>query len=181
MNSTFIILILLINFCNIILVQLNTLNSDRENSHDNDDDVNQFNRIKQFEIIRADENITYRLPEHTKPIAYDISLITWINNADFRFSGLVKIEIEIVNETNEIILHHRQLDILSVNLYNQQNEINIVYDYDNVTEFLRVTALVEPLQSPFIYTLEISYTGVLRTDNKGFYRSSYQNSDGEQV
>lgn len=125
----------------------------------------------------------YRLPNNTIPIRYDISLTTDVHSGDTAFSGVVRIRIEAVENTNQITLHFRQLTIESVALYTATGaslQENVPFSEVDDLEFLviqPITALVATLQ----YVVEISYRGLLRDDNMGFYRSSYKNPEGQTV
>lgn len=124
--------------------------------------------------------INYRLPNNTKPESYDIKLSTNIHEGDFNFSGLAAINLRVLEPSYNITLHARQLTIKSIQL---TTSFGIKIDthnftYDPVTEFLTIPTTSQ-LQKNAQYQLAIAYSGTLRTDNLGFYRSSYINSKGE--
>lgn len=129
--------------------------------------------------FKADET-RYRLPNETVPLAYDISLITRIDQAQFDFLGTVKITIFVVNTTRQVTVHSRQLTINRVQLFDDNNQsVELLPWYHNVvTEFLTIPTRNADLLPGRQYHLEIEYAGELRTDNGGFYRSSYTNSEG---
>lgn len=139
----------------------------------------EYRRVLETDF-RAD-NYKYRLPNDTVPEAYDISLTTRIDLAIFDFDGLVKIDVNVLKTTREIVLHARQLTIKNIRLYDHTGNIPLLsHEYDVVPEFLKIpTDNVELIQGRK-YFLEISYSGVLRSDNHGFYRSSYINEEEEQ-
>lgn len=140
-------------------------------------------RIEDIEV-RQDDGRRYRLPNDTVPETYDITLWTRIDRADFSFEGNVQIGILAVEATQRITLHQRQLIIANAKLYTTTNptqEINVdSFDYDPVLEFLQIH-VTQGLTAGTRYTLSIDYTGTLREDNYGFYRSSYRNNDGVQI
>lgn len=126
----------------------------------------------------------YRLPNDTAPEHYVVRLVTNVHRDDFSFSGEVDITINVVQVTSVITLHHRQLVIGSVRL---NNAITPAVDvllapisYDETTNLLSVplASTVAPLAVGSKYILHISFTGTLRTDQGGFYRSSYTADDG---
>ena len=120
--------------------------------------------------------LSYRLPNDTVPETYDISLTTRIDQAVFEFQGIVKIGIVIKVATNFITLHHRQLVIENVYLRNsvgQSVEIDS-FTYASEKEFLTIPVKTTLPAGGERYSLEIIYSGELRNDAAGFYRSSYQ-------
>lgn len=137
-------------------------------------------------LKQLDGAVNYRLSNDTHPETYDISLLTRIDLGNFDFNGIVRIEIRVDRPTNEIVLHaHKQLNILRVSLarYSGSVVVNIrilPYEYNAETEFLKIRTDGMTLPAGDRLILEISYSGTLRTDVGGFYRSSYINSNGVQ-
>lgn len=128
-----------------------------------------------------DDLISYRLPNNTIPLQYDVSLQTWVDTNNFTFVGKVLIDIQIVEITSFITLHQRQLTIDSVDVRDSiGNSVYLDHTYDSVTEFLIIETVNELLPND-LYTLDIEYKGILRTDSAGFYRSSYVNDIGETM
>ena len=128
------------------------------------------------------DKVAYRLSNNTYPIHYDINIKTHVHKADFAFSGKVKIEIAVRVATSSIQIHHRQLTIGNVDLLNSQGVVivpNIATSYRPIEEFLNIP--VPQLIVGQIYYLEIEFTGELRGDNGGFYKSSYKNPQGHEV
>lgn len=133
--------------------------------------------------------IIYRLPNNTRPIAYNIHLTTNVHTQnDFNFTGTVAITLEGVgNPSNTITLHHRELTILSAKLSLSTTpnvDITLIQPpaYNAENEFLTYTlgTGATPIQAGLKYVLTIKYTGTLRTDESGFYRSSYVSAAGEK-
>lgn len=127
---------------------------------------------------------TYRLPNTTRPNSYDVTLRTWVHEENFAFTGNVRIHITAVENTTSITLHHRYLTIEDIRLLSSDaNSISpqvVSYSYNVTFEFL--TAIVSEALTPGeIYILEIDFTGTLRTDDGGFYRSSYLNDEGSRI
>lgn len=122
----------------------------------------------------------YRLPNNTIPESYDISIWTLIDNSDFQFNGSVTIRIKVLTTTTFITLHQSELTINSVILTNLANNekinVNLIdqIDYTKINEFLTISFNNNYLLiGGNYYNLTISYNGTLRTDDAGFYRSSY--------
>jgi Peptidase M1 N-terminal domain len=144
-------------------------------------DTNTAAYLNRFQNNRA--GISYRLPNDTIPLHYDISLHTRIDVPDFNFNGIVVIRLRCITATRTITLHSKQQTIISVTLQNANNQV-IPTDMpmqDPVTEFLEIRTTSQELQVGAEYTLRISYAAILRTDDEGFYRSSYLGDNGERV
>lgn len=127
------------------------------------------------------KNINYRLPNNTKPESYDITLITNIDQNDFNFTGRVVITLRVLEASNNITIHARQLEIKTITLTTVASGMIInlhPHTYDNITEFLVIPTQTE-LKKDTQYILTVEYAGILRTGSSGFYRGSYTNSKGE--
>ncbi|KAG5680229.1 hypothetical protein PVAND_009752 [Polypedilum vanderplanki] len=137
--------------------------------------------IKQkTKLVDAEES--YRLPNTSIPLSYDITIRTDIHNAIFDFSGYVKIHAKILEATEEIILHYRQIEIDYIDLFNSTGIVASDLKFEKISkfEFLNITL-------PRIYNpdeeiiLEIAYHGEIRRDGGGFYYGSYTNEEGQNV
>lgn len=133
----------------------------------------------QFE---ADER-NYRLPNNTKPEAYVVYISTDVAVGKFEFYGSVKIAIRVLQNTNNITLHQRQLKILAAQLMAEggRNIPTFTPHFDSNTEFLTISTVNETLQNGSKVVLKLKYQGNLRKDAAGFYRSSYINAEGKRV
>lgn len=129
------------------------------------------------------DQINYRLPNNTKPDAYDISIITDIDQGIFEFSGSVTIYITALTHTDSITLHARQLNVTSFTLKSKSGKRYTIAppDYDKQTEFLTFRILNDQLLAGEKVALIIKYNGVLRSDQSGFYWSSYNDNNGKRV
>lgn len=129
------------------------------------------------------DGISYRLPNDTTPLRYDLWLSTAIHQGNFTFEGRVRIQILVIVNTPNITLHYRQLTITGVTLLDQEQmpiQENVPYSRRSVQEFMDIQPS-QSLVSGGIYWVEITYYGTLRTDDAGFYRSSYLNPAGERI
>lgn len=131
---------------------------------------------------RADDStsIAYRLPNTTRPLAYDVHVTTNVHLSQFAFTGIVLIRLEVVEATRSIVLHQRSLNITAARLWNVQTNLTIGLanerPYDATTEMLTMSVAAggAPLTVGAQYALELSYAGELRgSEERGFYRSSY--------
>lgn len=130
------------------------------------------------------EIISYRLPNETYPVHYDVYLTTNIHEANFNFTGRVEITIATREETSVITVHARQLIIGGVRLLSLNSNVEIAlhpYEYDDLTEFVTIRVLDGVLLRNQNFLLIIEYVGELREDNLGFYRSSYRDADNQLV
>lgn len=122
-----------------------------------------------------------RLPKTSIPYLYDLALNTAVHTGQRAFSGTVKISIAILEPTNYITLHNRQLDIdfSSITLKNTLTDVeyDVTVSNDEEREFIHIESAT-PLQEMELFTLEISFAGLLQLGTSGFYRSSYR-LDGE--
>lgn len=120
-------------------------------------------------------DLSYRLPNNTRPLHYSLELETDIHKADFDFHGLVTIHVIALEATDLITLQSRQLTINTIELMTRDLEVideDADYQQEDDVEFL-VVSLPKVLAIGEIIIIRISYSGVLRDDNKGFYYSSY--------
>lgn len=129
----------------------------------------------------ADE-IRYRLPNNTKPESYDITLTTNVDQNDFNFFGTVVINIRVLEASSNITLHAHQITIIAVKLMTHTGtEMSLdKYSYNKDNDFLTISSQVQ-LQKDTNYNLFIDYMGELRDDNRGFFKSSYVNSNGDKM
>lgn len=137
------------------------------------------NAIDQLE--KNINEIQYRLPNNTKPLNYDITLITNIDKNEFNFTGVAVISVHVLEISSKITLHAGELTIKSVKLATTSGTMIKLnpFTYDVTTEFLTIPSQNQ-LDKNSTYLLIIDYSGDLRTDQFGFYRSSYVNSKGEK-
>lgn len=103
------------------------------------------------------KEINYSLPSNTKPIEYSLSILPNLKNEEFE--GTVLIDIEVVDHTNHVVLHSRELQIKNATISNvhkkgepkfnstwkldQDNDILIIYTTQNLTKGARFRVRVE--------------------------------------
>ncbi|XP_073817391.1 aminopeptidase N-like [Musca autumnalis] len=128
------------------------------------------------------EDLNYRLPNNTIPSHYDIVLTTRVDEGIREFTGVVTIDLTVVEETNSIVLNARQLSFTTATIQNgneSPEELNI--EYESQREFLILTRQVEtPFAKNSQLKLSVNYNGVLRNDNAGFYMTTYTDVDGNE-
>lgn len=140
----------------------------------------------------ASNNVNYRLPTDTQPVHYELKLTTNIHLEDetdpdkFKFMGEVEITFEVLNETNEIVVHSKDQILEAAELRDDTGAVIPWADEELPlpeldTDFVRFKA-VNVLVKDATYKLWIKYQGELRERvRRGFYKSFYETSDGRKV
>lgn len=120
-----------------------------------------------------------RLPTNVIPVHYDLKL-TAMTGSKFSaardFTGSVKIHVKIAENTNSITLHSRGLSISNITLTGLQggSPISTTHTFDTTYDFLTVDTGSTLLSVGQDFSLEIIFSGNMRLDMGGFYRSSYR-------
>lgn len=124
-----------------------------------------------------------RLPENISPLSYDIFLHP--NISQRIFSGNVKIKLKILKETDKIILHIKNMKLMSDNDKIQVKSVksNINLKVVKVLEFVKYNQLyIQVDQNMKIneeYEMVIKFEAELVKKLSGFYLSSYTSKNGE--
>jgi aminopeptidase N len=145
-------------------------------------DFSLFDGSDIFTFVDPDDGISYRLPNDTIGLTYDIFLSTEIHRGEFGFSGETKILIQIVENTDQITLQYRQMNIHSVTLLDVNNRVvqqNVPWIQNSTVEFLIIRPNIQ-FNARQRYFVVISHSGTLRDDGLGWYRSTYLTPDGER-
>lgn len=124
----------------------------------------------------------YRLPNNTIPLHYNLTLRTSIHLGISQFYGQVDIRVQAMENTDNITLHYRELAIVEVYLSNAVGDLIEAPSWrlQEDVEFL----IIEPAASLIegeTYQVRISFNGVLRDDDRGFYRTAYLDNYGRTV
>lgn len=144
-----------------------------------------ISHTREYEVEPPAENFndrSFRLPNNTEPVSYNIRLTTEIHRGDFGFDGEVTLNIRVLEATDSITLHSRQTIIERIDLFNPNGTLfegNVPFTYDSVVEFL-VIPVNRGLEADQELTIEISYQGFLRAELMGFFRQSYYNPETDQ-
>jgi aminopeptidase N len=164
----------------VLALVVGSLNAQRNKLYKDFDPLDTSDR---FNLLSRQGGVSYRLPNETRPIRYDISLQTWIDEGKFEFEGSVRIHLRVESEIDHIVVHSKQLVITETALYDSAMNARAILapELDPVTEFLTVKVVTGVLAANAEFFLDIKYTGVLRTDDQGFYRSSYMNPQNQVV
>ncbi|XP_061386747.1 aminopeptidase N-like [Musca vetustissima] len=127
------------------------------------------------------EDLNYRLPNNTIPLHYEVEFTTNVHDGTREFSGIVKIDINVVEPTTSVVLHARQLTIKSAKIQSSTSaseDLNIAFEEER--EFLTLSRKTsENFPKDSKWTVTVEYEGLLRLDMGGFYLSTYTDENGE--
>ncbi|MBN3301040.1 ERAP2 aminopeptidase, partial [Amia calva] len=122
-----------------------------------------------------------RLPNHVIPVHYHLSIHP--NLTTLNFTGSVRIEIDVQNDTDSVILHSKGLQILRATIQHEGAEPRAEGQVQQVLESLPQEQIAilspQPLLSGNKYFVHIDYAANLSDGFYGFYRSTYQAKNGE--
>lgn len=132
--------------------------------------------------------LNYRLPTALKPYYYHIRVNTTFDSLTepTAYNGHVEIKFQCVEKTFNLTLNMRDLNIdnSSITIKDLENttfqNANIkTWQYDSIREFL-IISLPVSFEVGHNYSVSIKYSGQFRTDNTGFYRSSYIDNESKR-
>ncbi len=123
-------------------------------------------------MVDASSN-PYRLPQTVVPRRYELRLEPDLET--FTFAGTVKVDVEVLERADEIVLNAAELEIAGGDL-NGVALAGIDYDDEHERAVLR---LGEPV-SPGPARLSLAFTGTLNDQLRGFYRSTFTDDDGDE-
>lgn len=163
-----------------------------DQSHDNDISTNEKPTYvtitsKTTTTSAQKVKINYRLPHNLKPYYYDLTITTKfydiIEPTDF--DGDVKINFTCLSNTNKLVLHMRDIDLVDSSILikgvtdTSFDFHHIKWTYDNQTHFLTFE-LNKQFQVNHNYTVHIKYKGYIKDNGAGFYQSSYIDAQGNK-
>lgn len=133
---------------------------------------------------------SFRLPNNTKPLRYDLWLKVNVEEGLTPFLGRVKIHGEVLQTSETITLHSKNIFVKEINLLDRNGTLikpNMLFYYDIAKTFLTIVLESEMSQgSEFV--LDISYKGSLtRSDmatiggDRGFALDKYVDIDNNTV
>lgn len=151
----------------------------------------QTNRFSKHQKIDSnppavEEAITasYRLPNNTWPLHYDIYLQTSIHTGNTIFNGVVRININVLENTNSITLHSRLHIIQGLNLFTSNGSdfsTSLTYTYDSDLEFLTILSSTELVAGEELI-IQVTYIGILNDfSQRGFISNSYDDATTGQT
>jgi len=124
----------------------------------------------------------YRLPRHVIPTRYDLRLEPDL--AAFTFTGTETITVTVKEPTAELLLNAAELEIPEATIESSNSgsgsnraRQRATVELDESSERCRLT-FPAPL-APGTWRLRLSFKGILNDKLRGFYRSTYKDSEGQ--
>ncbi|MBM4125395.1 MAG: M1 family peptidase, partial [Nitrospira sp.] len=118
----------------------------------------------------------YRLPRSVVPTRYDLRLEPDL--AASTFTGSETITVTVNEATEEIVLNAAELAITDAAMEDAGGGVNrATVDLEEAAERCRLR-FPSPLR-PGTWSLRLSFKGILNDKLRGFYRSTYQDSNGQ--
>ncbi|XP_029020021.1 endoplasmic reticulum aminopeptidase 1b [Betta splendens] len=117
-----------------------------------------------------------RLPRTVSPLHYDLSLHPNLTSLDF--SGVVRIQLEVLEDTSAVVLHSKRLHISSALLLAPEGARPLrVLEHPrfHLLGLLSDSALTRGRR----YEVQLEFAANLSDSFHGFYKSSYRTSSGE--
>lgn len=128
----------------------------------------------------------FRLPNNTEPISYRLNVQPFIEpeNNNFTFIGTVLITIRVKITTGELTLNVDSLKINQIKVKDTNSSTYIEVTGNNIVkknEQLIIQLKTPGLIADRVYEVEIAYSGELRNDMSGFYKSSYTDENSKKT
>ena len=121
----------------------------------------------------------YRLPRAVLPVHYDLTLEPDLEAGTF--DGVVVITLEVTEPTTSVVLNAAELEVNSARLEEPDARTLIEADAIGLDEQAeRLVIDLTALASPGTWRLHLAFRGVLNDKLKGFYRSTFVDTEGEQ-
>lgn len=120
---------------------------------------------------------TYRLSGHTRPRHYDLAMR--IDVEEQTFSGRASIEIEVMQVTDTVDLHYKDMNVTVEKLLAVDGTEVIAAaaaSYSEETEIVKLQYAALTVGQK--YNLILDFSGAIRTDLKGLYISTYFDETG---
>ena len=117
-----------------------------------------------------------RLPKSTYPNRYEIELD--VNLDKFSYTGTQKVNLNVVETTNKIVLNSVGIDVTKAKIQNTNQDFSLEVSYIEDDE--KIVFESQETLSEGVYELYIEFNSEITNDLKGFYKSSYMSEDGEK-
>lgn len=136
--------------------------------------------------LKSDDDISYRLPNNTIPVRYDLWVKTDVEKENFNFEGHVNIQVLAMEQTDYVTLQYRDIVIDQIDLLNENGlkiSENLTFEYLEPLshEFLKIH-LGSSVDTDARFTLDIIYHGELHEpSNNGFYKAYYTTANNETI
>uniref|UniRef100_A0A665V708 Aminopeptidase n=1 Tax=Echeneis naucrates TaxID=173247 RepID=A0A665V708_ECHNA len=117
-----------------------------------------------------------RLPKTVSPIHYDLTIHP--NLTTFHFTGVARIELDVHEDTNMVVLHAKQMQISSVLLLAPDGVRPLkVLEYPHFHQLALLSDSV--LTKGQMYEVKLEFAANFSDSYHGFYKSSYRTRTGE--
>ena len=168
------------------------------------EDLKDFQRVKMQQIIHkalitqkttelnteaiaedSFDTTSFRLPNNTIPLHYDINLRTEIHAANFLYEGVVRIDISVLEASNTVTIHSRGHLFLGIILFNSDGSVfdsSPFYTFNSNLEFLTITSQNQlPVNQNL--TVQVTFVGILsqRETDRGWFRSFYPHPETNET
>uniref|UniRef100_A0A3Q2Z8F5 Endoplasmic reticulum aminopeptidase 1b n=1 Tax=Hippocampus comes TaxID=109280 RepID=A0A3Q2Z8F5_HIPCM len=117
-----------------------------------------------------------RLPQTVVPVHYDLTIHP--NLTTLSFTGVVRIQLDVLEETKAIILHAKQLKTFNVKLKTSEGLRSLEVIENSVYQQLALLSH-EVIPKGRDYEVHMEFAANLSDSFHGFYKSSYRTSSGE--
>jgi puromycin-sensitive aminopeptidase len=124
------------------------------------------------------ENNGYRLPRRAKPRRYELELRPDLGSATF--SGAETVLVDVLDETDRLVLNAVDLDVPHVELATPGGEVLRPEVRLDAAEQQLSLLFGEPLAPGDGYRLSLEFSGRLNDLLRGFYRSTYRDESGAE-
>ena len=118
-----------------------------------------------------------RLPSSLSPVLYRVSLDTDLNM--FRVDGVVSVDISVIQSTDLVIFHTKDMTLNSVSLTSEGRQLDITRQFFYTDNDFYVIQLSNKLSAGNSLQLNVSFNYTLREDLVGYYKSSYSLGNNE--
>uniref|UniRef100_A0A8C6PQZ5 Aminopeptidase n=1 Tax=Nothobranchius furzeri TaxID=105023 RepID=A0A8C6PQZ5_NOTFU len=117
-----------------------------------------------------------RLPQTISPLHYDLTIHPNLTTQDF--TGVVRISLDVHEDTSAVILHAKQMEISNVLLLAPEGARPLkVLEYPGFHQLALISDSV--LTKGRKYEVQLEFAANLSDSFHGFYKSSYRTSSGE--
>ncbi|KAF3695517.1 Endoplasmic reticulum aminopeptidase 1 [Channa argus] len=117
-----------------------------------------------------------RLPKTISPLHYDLTIHPNLTSLDF--TGVVRIQLDVHEDTSTIILHAKNMQVSNVVLLAPEGVKPLqVYEYPRFHQLALLSESV--LTKGRKYEVQLEFAANLSDSFHGFYKSSYRTSSGE--
>ncbi|XP_061133715.1 endoplasmic reticulum aminopeptidase 1b [Syngnathus typhle] len=118
-----------------------------------------------------------RLPQSVVPVHYDLTVHP--NLTTLTFSGVVRIQLDVQEDTKAIILHAKQLKTFNARLKTPEGTKSLQILENSIYQQLALMS-DEVIPQGEDYELHLEFSANLSDSYHGFYKSSYRTSSGER-